>query len=91
MNLDNLVIKFCIEGTQAEFQGQIEQARSLFQKDWEAAQDNYDGRSAPACLLQQTLPELTVAPYKVVFCKKNSPKTGFFTPLYGVVFVSGKA
>ena len=42
MNLDNPVIKLCIEGTQAEFQGQIEKARSLYQKAWEAAQDDYD-------------------------------------------------
>ena|SRR5215204_2134897 len=42
MNLDNPVIKLCIEGTQAEFQGQIEKARSLYQKAWEAIQDDYD-------------------------------------------------
>lgn len=42
MNLDNPVIKLCVEGTQAEFQGQTEQARSLYQKAWEAAQNDYD-------------------------------------------------
>ena len=45
MNLENLVIRLCVEGTQAEFQGQIERARSLYQKAWEAAQDDYE-----ACL-----------------------------------------
>jgi molybdate-binding protein len=29
MNLDNPVITLCTEGTQAEFQGYIEKARSL--------------------------------------------------------------
>lgn len=42
MNLDNPVIKLCIEGTQAEFQGQIEKARSLYQRAWEMIQDDYD-------------------------------------------------
>jgi tetratricopeptide (TPR) repeat protein len=42
MNLDNPVIKLCIEGTQAEFQGQIEKARSLYQRAWEVIQDDYD-------------------------------------------------
>jgi hypothetical protein len=42
MNLDNPVIKLCIEGTQAEFQGHIEKARSLYKMAWEAAQDDYD-------------------------------------------------
>lgn len=38
---NNLVIKLCIEGTQAEFRGQIDQARSIYQKAWESAQDEY--------------------------------------------------
>ena len=42
MNPDNPVIKLCIEGTQAEFHGLIDQARSLYQKAWEAAQDDYE-------------------------------------------------
>ena len=42
MNPDNPVIKLCIEGTQAEFHGLIDQARSLYQKASAAAQDDYD-------------------------------------------------
>ena len=42
MNPDNPVIKLCIEGTQAEFQGLIAKARSLYQQAWEAAQDDYE-------------------------------------------------
>lgn len=42
MNLDNPVIKLCMEGTQAEFRGQISSARSLYQKAWEAVKDDYD-------------------------------------------------
>ena len=42
MNLDNPVIKLCMEGTQAEFQGLVDQARSLYQKAREVAQDDYD-------------------------------------------------
>jgi tetratricopeptide (TPR) repeat protein len=42
MNLSNPVIKLCIEGTQAEFQGKIDEARCLYQRAWEAAQDDYD-------------------------------------------------
>ena len=42
MNPDNPVIKLCIEGTQAEFQGLIDKARSLYQQAWDAAQDDYE-------------------------------------------------
>ena len=42
MNPDNPVVKLCIEGTQAEFQGLIAKARSLYQKAWDTAQDDYE-------------------------------------------------
>lgn len=42
MDLDNLVIKLCIEGTRAEFEGRIEDARSLFMQAWEAARDDFE-------------------------------------------------
>ena len=42
MNPNNPVIKLCIEGTQAEFRGEIEQARALYQRAWEASQNDYE-------------------------------------------------
>ena len=42
MNPENLVIKLCIEGTQAEFQGDVEMARILYQQAWEASMDEYE-------------------------------------------------
>jgi tetratricopeptide (TPR) repeat protein len=42
MNLDNPVIKLCMEGTRAESQGLMDEARSLHQRAWEAAQDDYE-------------------------------------------------
>lgn len=42
MNLNNPVIKLCIAGTQAEFQGLIDKAHALYQQAWDAAQDDYD-------------------------------------------------
>ncbi|MFO7680050.1 MAG: hypothetical protein R6X34_08365 [Chloroflexota bacterium] len=42
MDLDNPVIKLCIEGTQAEFQGRIDEARALYQQAWEASLDDFD-------------------------------------------------
>jgi tetratricopeptide (TPR) repeat protein len=42
MNINNPVIKLCIEGTQAEFRGLSEKAHALYQQAWDAAQDDYD-------------------------------------------------
>jgi tetratricopeptide (TPR) repeat protein len=42
MDPNNPVIKLCIEGTQAEFRGEIDLAHSCYQKAWEYAQDDYE-------------------------------------------------
>ena len=42
MDINNPVIKLCVEGTRAEFKGQIDEARSLYEQAWEAAQDDFD-------------------------------------------------
>jgi tetratricopeptide (TPR) repeat protein len=42
MDLNNPVLKLCVEGTQAEFKGQIEEAKSLYQQAWEAVSDDFD-------------------------------------------------
>lgn len=39
---NNPVIEYCIAGTQAEFQGQIDQARSLYRKAWEVSHGDYE-------------------------------------------------
>ncbi|HRJ54636.1 MAG TPA: hypothetical protein PK152_15555 [Anaerolineales bacterium] len=42
MNPNNPVIQLCIEGTQAEFRGEIEKARALYQRAWDVAQNDYE-------------------------------------------------
>jgi tetratricopeptide (TPR) repeat protein len=42
MNADNLIVKLCIEGMQAETEGRHEDARKLFEQAWDARQDDYD-------------------------------------------------
>lgn len=42
MDLNNPVIKLCVEGTRAEFEGRRDDAHALYQQAWEAAQDDYE-------------------------------------------------
>lgn len=42
MDPNNPVIKLCIDGSQAEFQGRIADAKALYQQAWEAAEDDYE-------------------------------------------------
>ncbi len=42
MDINNPVIKLCMEGTRAEFEHRVEDARILYQQAWEARKDDYD-------------------------------------------------
>lgn len=42
MEANNPVVKLCIEGTQAEFRGQMNMACAFYRQAWDAAQDEYD-------------------------------------------------
>lgn len=42
MNPDNPVINLCIQGTQAEFAGRIDDARDLYEQAWKAAQNDFE-------------------------------------------------
>jgi len=42
MDISNPVIQLCMEGTRAEFEHRIEDARSLYQQAWEARTDDYE-------------------------------------------------
>ena len=42
MDPNNPVVKLCIQGTQAEYQGLIEQARACYRQAWEIARNDYE-------------------------------------------------
>ena len=42
MDLNNNVIKLCIEGTRAEFGHRLEEAHTLYKQAWEARTNDYD-------------------------------------------------
>ncbi len=42
MDTDSPTVRLCIEGTRAEFEGRIDDARALYWQAWEASRDDYD-------------------------------------------------
>jgi tetratricopeptide (TPR) repeat protein len=42
MDIDNPVVKLCIEGTQAEYEKRDADARALYEQAWRAARDDYE-------------------------------------------------
>ncbi len=83
MDIKNPVIKLCIEGTQAEFQGQIGKAQSLYQQAWEAAQNDYDACIA-AHYLARHQEEKTARLYwnRVALDRANAVKDGSAQEFY---------
>jgi tetratricopeptide (TPR) repeat protein len=57
IDLDNPTVKFCIAGTRAEFEERLDDAHSLYQQAWDAAQDDYEACIAAHYLARfQTMP-----------------------------------
>lgn len=42
MNTNNPVIQLCLQGTRAEFERRLEDARKLYQQAWQAHTDDYE-------------------------------------------------
>ena len=42
MDLHNPVIQLCMDGTRAEFEHRVEDAKSLYQQAWDAHTDDYE-------------------------------------------------
>jgi len=42
MDLNNPVVNLCIQGTQAEFAGRLDDACTLYWRAWEAVKNDYD-------------------------------------------------
>jgi tetratricopeptide (TPR) repeat protein len=42
MDLNNPVVQLCAEGTQAEFDGRIDDAKALYWRAWESARDDFE-------------------------------------------------
>jgi tetratricopeptide (TPR) repeat protein len=42
MDLNNRVVHLCLEGTRAEFEGKIDEARAFYLQAWQAAKDDYE-------------------------------------------------
>ncbi|MBE2236898.1 MAG: hypothetical protein IAE81_03850 [Caldilineaceae bacterium] len=62
IDLDNPVVKRCIDGTRAEFEGRRAAAHALYQQAWDAAQDDYEACIAAHYLARfQTTPDAIFA------------------------------
>lgn len=67
MELENPVIKLCIEGTRAEFEGRFADACDLYHKAWEASKDDYE-----ACVAAHYVARFQANPEDVLFWNQEA-------------------
>jgi tetratricopeptide (TPR) repeat protein len=87
MDLNNPVIKLCIDGTRAEFEGRVEIARSLYQQAWESSRDDYE-----ACIAAHYVARFQASPEDSLYWNQEALKradainddrvTDFYPSLY---------
>ena len=87
MNTNNPIIKLCIEGTQAEFDGRMDDACKLYRQAWETSRDDYE-----ACIAAHYLARCQDSPEETFYWNKmaleraltvnNESVTDFFPSLY---------
>jgi tetratricopeptide (TPR) repeat protein len=67
MDLSRLAIALCIEGTQLEFQGRLEEARQRYAKAWDCATDDYE-----KCIAAHYVGHLSQPPTDTLFWHKTA-------------------
>jgi len=61
MEITNPIIQLCMEGSRAEFEHRLEDARALYQRAWDAHRDDYEACIAAHYLARfQDSPEATL-------------------------------
>lgn len=63
----NAVIKLCMEGNQAEFEGRIEDARLLFRQAWDEARDDYE-----ACIAAHYMARFQESPEEIFYWNREA-------------------
>jgi tetratricopeptide (TPR) repeat protein len=85
----NPVIKLCIEGTQAEFRGEIDLAHSYYQKAWESAQDDYEACIAAHYVARhQDDPQQKLHWNQIALYKAKTVKDGRVDEFYPSLFLN---
>jgi len=87
MDTNNPVIKLCMEGTRAEFEHRLDDARLLYQQAWEARADDYDACIAAHYVARfQKTPEETLHWNQIALNHANAVRDGsakdFYPSLY---------
>ena len=89
MDLNNPVVRLCAEGTQAEFDGRIDDARALYMQAWETARDDFEACVAAHYMARrQSNPEVTLRWNEVALERANAAADDRVQPFYSSIYVN---
>jgi hypothetical protein len=89
MDLNNPVVKLCIEGTRAEFEGRQDDAYALYLQAWEAAKDDYDACIAAHYIARfQKTPEDIFHWNEEALIRANAIKDGSVKDFYPSLYLN---
>lgn len=86
MDVNNPVIKLCIDGARAEFEGRVADAQALYQQAWEVAQDDYEACIAAHYVARHQAPAETLRWHQIALERADAVADervqGFYGSLY---------
>jgi hypothetical protein len=89
MDTKNPVIQLCMEGSRAEFEHRIKNARALYQQAWEARKDDYDACIAAHYVARfQETPEETLHWNQVALGHANAVQDESVKEFYSSLYVN---
>ncbi|MEO6060589.1 MAG: hypothetical protein ABIQ99_01470 [Thermoflexales bacterium] len=89
MDLNNPIVQLCAEGTQAEIDGRIDDAKALFVRAWESARDDFEACVAAHYVARrQDNPEETLRWNEVALARANAAADDRVQPFYPSLYVN---
>lgn len=88
MDTENPVVKLCVAGSAAEFAGNIDAAKALYQQAWDAATDDYEACIAAHYLARHQPPEETLRWNQIALERADRVPDARVQPFYGSLYVN---
>ena len=89
MDLDNPVVQLCVAGTQAEFDGRINDAKALYLQAWGSARDDFEACVAAHYVARrQDNPEETLRWNELALARANAAADDRIQPFYASLYVN---
>ncbi len=89
MDTNNLVLKLCMAGAEAEFAQRVADARSLYQQAWEAATDDYEACIAAHYMARhQADPQESFRWNAIALARADAVGDARVQPFYGSLYVN---